>query len=43
MKIKDWQGQMDLVVAPLDDFHLVLGVDFLRKTRAFPTWNLYAQ
>ncbi|XP_012859014.1 PREDICTED: uncharacterized protein LOC105978142 [Erythranthe guttata] len=31
-----WKGQVDLSVAPMDDFKVVLGMDFFRKVMAIP-------
>ncbi|KAI3443871.1 hypothetical protein Pfo_000536 [Paulownia fortunei] len=31
-----WKGQVDFSVAPMDDFKVVLGMDFLRKETAIP-------
>ncbi|GJS50693.1 putative nucleotidyltransferase, ribonuclease H [Tanacetum coccineum] len=35
-KIGEWEGTIDLSVVPMDDFKVVLGLDFLDKVRAFP-------
>ncbi|XP_059654537.1 uncharacterized protein LOC132301286 [Cornus florida] len=34
--IGEWGGHIDLLVVPMDDFKLVLGLEFLDKVRAFP-------
>ena len=36
VKIGEWEGTVDLSVVPMDDFDLVLGLEFLDKVRAFP-------
>ncbi|GJT14832.1 putative retrotransposon gag domain, aspartic peptidase domain protein [Tanacetum coccineum] len=35
-KIGEWEGMIDLSVVPMDDFKVVLGLEFLDKVRAFP-------
>nr|GEY33033.1 hypothetical protein [Tanacetum cinerariifolium] len=35
-KIGEWEGTIDLLVVPMDDFIVVLGLEFLDKVRAFP-------
>ncbi|GKD50534.1 putative retrotransposon gag domain, aspartic peptidase domain protein [Tanacetum coccineum] len=35
-KIGEWEGTIDLSVVPMDDFKVVLGLEFLDKVRAFP-------
>ncbi|PWA81445.1 hypothetical protein CTI12_AA187700 [Artemisia annua] len=35
-KIGEWEGTVDLPVVPMDDFDVVLGLEFLDKVRAFP-------
>ncbi|KAK4280464.1 hypothetical protein QN277_012088 [Acacia crassicarpa] len=30
-----WKGTLGLIVAPMDDFDVVFGMDFLRKAKAF--------
>nr|GEW18465.1 hypothetical protein CTI12_AA187700 [Tanacetum cinerariifolium] len=35
-KIGKWEGMIDLSVVPMDDFKVVLGLEFLDKVRAFP-------
>nr|GEW76618.1 Gag-Asp_proteas domain-containing protein [Tanacetum cinerariifolium] len=35
-KIREWEGTIDLSVVPMDDFKVVLGLEFLDKVRAFP-------
>ncbi|GJT21152.1 retrovirus-related pol polyprotein from transposon TNT 1-94 [Tanacetum coccineum] len=35
-KIGEWEGMIDLLVVPIDDFKVVLGLEFLDKVRAFP-------
>nr|GEX26006.1 putative reverse transcriptase domain-containing protein [Tanacetum cinerariifolium] len=35
-KIKVWEGTIDLSIVPMDDFKVVLGLEFLDKVRAFP-------
>ncbi|GKD32838.1 gag-aspartyl protease domain-containing protein, partial [Tanacetum coccineum] len=34
-KIGEWEGTIDLSVVPIDDFKVVLGLEFLDKVRAF--------
>ena len=29
MKIGSWEGKIDFTVAPMDDFKIVIGMDFL--------------
>ncbi|RVW19712.1 Retrovirus-related Pol polyprotein from transposon 17.6 [Vitis vinifera] len=45
MHIGSWEGRVDFTVAPMDDFKMVLGMDFLQKVKAvplpFPTLNGY--
>ncbi len=36
MQIGSWSGKIDLTVAPMDDFQVVLGMDFLGKVKAVP-------
>nr|GEW24303.1 putative retrotransposon Gag domain, aspartic peptidase domain protein [Tanacetum cinerariifolium] len=36
VKIGEWEGTIDLSVVPMDDFKVVLGLEFLDKVRAFP-------
>ena len=36
MKIGSWEGKIDFTVAPMDDFKIVIGIDFLRQVRAVP-------
>lgn len=36
LQLGSWHGAVDLSVAPMDDFKLVLGLDFLRKANAIP-------
>lgn len=35
-KIGDWEGTIDFSVVPMDDFEVVLGMEFLDKVRGFP-------
>ncbi|GJU98173.1 ATP-binding cassette subfamily C member 8 [Tanacetum coccineum] len=35
-KIGEWDGTIDLSVVPIDDFKVVLGLEFLDRVRAFP-------
>lgn len=35
LQIGEWSGKFDLMVVPLDDFHFLLGLEFLRKTRVY--------
>ncbi|GKA92574.1 gag-aspartyl protease domain-containing protein, partial [Tanacetum coccineum] len=34
-KIGEWEGTIDLSVVPIDDFKVVLGLEFLDKVRVF--------
>ncbi|GJS21720.1 hypothetical protein Tco_0450352 [Tanacetum coccineum] len=34
--IREWEGTIDLSVVPMDDFKVVLGLEFLDRVRAFP-------
>ena len=36
MKIGPWEGKIDFTMAPMDDFKIVIGMDFLRQVRAVP-------
>ena len=36
MKIGQWEGKIDFTVAPMDDFKVVIGMDFLRQVKAVP-------
>ena len=36
MKIGPWEGKVDFTVAPMDDFKVVIGMDFLRQVKAVP-------
>ncbi|RVW16210.1 Transposon Ty3-I Gag-Pol polyprotein [Vitis vinifera] len=36
MHISSWEGRVDFTVAPMDDFKMVLGMDFLQKVKAVP-------
>ena len=36
MHIGSWEGRVDFIVAPMDDFKMVLGMDFLQKVKAVP-------
>ena len=36
MKIGPWEGKIDFTVAPMDDFKVVIGMDFLRQVKAVP-------
>uniref|UniRef100_A0A803LNR6 Nucleotide-diphospho-sugar transferase domain-containing protein n=1 Tax=Chenopodium quinoa TaxID=63459 RepID=A0A803LNR6_CHEQI len=40
MQLGDWSGQMDFTVAPMDEFSLVLGMDFLHFSKAVPMPHL---
>ena len=33
MKIGSWEGKVDFTVAPMDDFKIVIGMDFLRQVK----------
>nr|GEV73282.1 hypothetical protein CTI12_AA187700 [Tanacetum cinerariifolium] len=34
--IGEWEGTIDLLMVPMDDFNVVLGLEFLDRVRAFP-------
>ena len=36
MKIGPWEGKIDFTVAPMHDFKVVIGMDFLRQVKAVP-------
>jgi hypothetical protein len=36
IRIGSWEGKIDLTVAPMDDFQVVIGMDFLTKVKAVP-------
>ncbi|RVW41263.1 hypothetical protein CK203_085133 [Vitis vinifera] len=36
MHIGSWEGRIDFTVAPMDDFEMVLGMDFLQKVKVVP-------
>ncbi|RVW13292.1 hypothetical protein CK203_103430 [Vitis vinifera] len=36
MHIRSWEGKIDFIVAPMDDFKMVLGIDFLQKVKVVP-------
>ena len=36
MKIGPWEGKVNLTVAPMDDFKIVMGMDFLCQVKAVP-------
>ncbi|KAH7843139.1 hypothetical protein Vadar_013087 [Vaccinium darrowii] len=36
IRIGSWDGKIDLTVAPMDDFQVVVGMDFLSKVKAVP-------
>ncbi|RVW74336.1 hypothetical protein CK203_053297 [Vitis vinifera] len=36
MHIGSWEGRVDFTVAPMDDFKMVLGMDFLQKVKVVP-------
>ena len=36
MKIGSWEGKIDFMVAPMDDFKVVIGMDFLRQVKVVP-------
>ncbi|RVX00151.1 hypothetical protein CK203_026595 [Vitis vinifera] len=42
MHIGSWEGRVDFTVAPMDDFKMVLGMDFLQKVRQDPYVIRYA-
>jgi len=35
LQIGEWSGKFDLMVVPLDDFHFILSLEFLRKIRVY--------
>jgi hypothetical protein len=36
LRVGEWFGNMDMLVAPLDDHAMILGLDFLRLSKATP-------
>ncbi|KAI9178658.1 hypothetical protein LWI28_029278 [Acer negundo] len=36
LKIGSWQETISMMVVPLDDFDLILGIEFFRKAKATP-------
>ena len=36
----NWNGKMDMLVIRLDDFDLILSIDFMRKNQIFPMPHL---
>ena len=36
MKIGPWEGKVNITVAPMDDFRIVIGMDFLSQVKAVP-------
>ena len=36
MHIGSWEGRIDFTVAPMDDFEMVLGMNFLQKVKVVP-------
>lgn len=40
LKVASWKGQCDLSAVPLNDFDLVLGMDFIVKAKVFIIPNL---
>lgn len=36
LKMGAWVGRINLLAVPLDDFRVILGMDFLRQTKAVP-------
>ena len=36
MKIGPWEGKVDFTVAPMDDFKIVIRMDFLRQVKVVP-------
>ena len=36
IKIRPWEGKIDFTVAPMDDFKIIIGIDFLRQVRSMP-------
>ncbi|RVW74600.1 hypothetical protein CK203_050921 [Vitis vinifera] len=46
MHIGSWEGRVNFTVAPMDDFKMVLGMDFLQKVKpclTFPALNGYLE
>ena len=39
MKITEWEGTIDLVVVPMDDYNIVLGMEFLDEVRPWSFEN----
>lgn len=40
LKIEHWSGVHTLIVVPLDDFNILLGIDFMRKFKVTPISHL---
>ena len=36
MKIESWEGKVDFMVAPMNDFKIVIRMDFLRQVKVVP-------
>lgn len=36
VKLGEWEGRTNLTAVPLDDFQVILGMEFLRETKAVP-------
>ena len=36
MRINSWERKVDFIMTPMDDFKMVLGMDFLRKVKVLP-------
>ena len=42
IRISTWEGKVDFTMTPMDDFKVVLGMDFLKKVKAMPLPLLYS-
>ncbi|XP_070008731.1 uncharacterized protein [Nicotiana sylvestris] len=40
MSVGNWKGKVNLMVIPLKEFEMILGIDFMRKHRFFPMPHL---
>lgn len=36
LKVGDWSGNINLTIVPMDDFKVILGMDFFRSSKAIP-------
>ncbi|GAV79110.1 gag-asp_proteas domain-containing protein [Cephalotus follicularis] len=40
LQVGAWKGQLNLMIVPLDDFDVILGIDFLTRNKAVPMPHL---